>query len=161
MASLSRANVHANVVVGLLMLTLVAQAALSLRLVRLRARMARLEGRESELFHSLTEVRGWAVQETPGGREEVLHFRGEDSAAAVRTRREKELAPDVEKVAEAEGADDDAATTVFDAALLHAELQRSSQLRGEEEEEEVERTPEGECEVTLVTAVEHGEKEGT
>lgn len=149
---------HANVVIGLLMLTLVAQAALSLRLVRLRARVGRLEGKEIELFQSITEVRGWAGQEARAVQGEILPARVDDSAASAHTRREKELAPVLEKLADAEVADEDA-TTMFDPGLLRAELHRSSRLSAEEEQDKT--TPQGECDVTLVTVVQHREKEGS
>ena len=151
---------HANVVIGLLMLTLVAQAAHVLRMARFRARLTRLEGKELELFQSITEVRGWVRQEARSGQGEVRCSRVPDSAASARTRREKELAPILEKLAEAEvAAGDDAATTVFDSVRFQAELHRTSRRGAEEERDET--TPVGECEVTLVTVVEPGEKEET
>jgi len=145
------------------MLTLVAQAAHVLRMARFRARLTRLEGKELELFQSITEVRGWVRQEARSGQGEVRCSRVPDSAASARTRREKELAPILEKLAEAEvAAGDDAATTVFDSVRFQAELHRTSRRGAEEEQERDEATPQGEREVTLVTTVvEHPEKEGS
>lgn len=57
---------HANVVVGLLLIALVAQAALSLRLMRLRSRVERVEAKELELMRSIAAVEGWAGQEIGG-----------------------------------------------------------------------------------------------
>ncbi|MFS8069065.1 MAG: hypothetical protein ACMG6S_22120 [Byssovorax sp.] len=153
---------HANVVIGLLMLTLVLQAAHVLRMARFRARLRRLEGKEFELFQSLTEVRGWVRQETRSGQGEIRCSRVLDSAAPVRTRRQKELAPVLEKLADAEVAEgDDAATTVFDSVRFQAELHGTSRRGAEEERERDETTPQGACEVTLVTVVGPGEKEET
>src|SRR5512132_3374356 len=106
--------------------------------MRLHARMARLEGKEFELFRSITEVRRWAAQETRAFRGEVTLARVDDPAASIRTRREKELAPVLEKPANTEEADDDA-TTVFNPELLRAELHPPPRLSSEEE------TPQSEC----------------
>lgn len=148
---------QANVIVGLLMVMLFAQAALSLRLMHLHARMARLEGKELELFRSITEVRRWAAQKTRAFRGEVTLAGVDDSATSIRACREKELAPVLEKPANAEEADD-AETTFFNPELLRAELHQPARLSSEEEEET---PPQGEREVTLVTVFQHPEKEGS
>ena len=170
---------HANIVVGLLLVALVAQAALSMRLVRLRARMARLEGKELELFRSILAVRRWVATEIgalqgavtvrepslplPVKREAKPEAEAEqdpeEQRATIETPVPIEVLQGLQDGEEKAGEDNDA-TTVFDPEALRHALRPPPLLCAEEEEEEKE--PLGqERSGMVVTAFHSPEKEGT
>ena len=170
---------HATtVVVGLPMVMLFAQAALSLRLQRLRVQIARLEGRELDLFRFIIDVRKATEKETRAIREEFSLARVNDSIASIRKRRAQkrvttglaaqltvepgEQRSSVEASAStailekptSQDVTDDEKTTLFTSELLRGALHQPQVLSQQEEAT----TQEGEA--NLVTVFEYSEKEG-
>ena len=152
---------HANIVIGLLLVAVFAHAALSLRLMRLGARMGRVEAKELELLRTIA-----AVQEIGALRGAVTvreiavpqSFKPEPKAEEDPEEQRATLAT-AAPTHDAEPGEDNEVTTVFDSeALCHA-LQSTPWLGADPEEEEPARH---ERSAMFITAFHHPpEKEGT
>ena len=152
---------HANIVIGLLLVAVFAHAALSLRLMRLGARMGRVEAKELELLRTIA-----AVQEIGALRGAVTvreiavpqSFKPEPKAEEDPEEQRATLAT-AAPTHDAEPGEDNEVTTVFDSeALCHA-LQSTPWLGADPEEEEPARHKRS---AMLVTAFHHPpKKEGT
>lgn len=152
---------HANIVIGLLLVAVFAHAALSLRLMRLGTRMGRVEAKELELLRTIA-----AVQEIGALRGAVTvreiavpqSFKPEPKAEEDPEEQRATLAT-AAPTHDAEPGEDNEVTTVFDSeALCHA-LQSTPWLGADPEEEEPARH---ERSAMFITAFHHPpEKEGT
>lgn len=152
---------HANIVIGLLLVAVFAHAALSLRLMRLGARMGRVEAKELELLRTIA-----AVQEIGALRGAVTvreiavpqSFKPEPKAEEDPEEQRATLAT-AAPTHDAEPGEDNEVTTVFDSeALCHA-LQSTPWLGADPEEEEPARHKRS---AMFITAFHHPpEKEGT
>ena len=154
---------HANIVIGLLLVAVFAHAALSLRLMRLGARMGRVEAKELELLRTIAAV------------QEIGALRGAVTVReiAVPQSHKGEIEPKAEEDPEeqratlataapthdAEPGEDNEVTTVFDSeALCHA-LRSTPWLGPESEAAEPARHKRS---AMFITAFHHPpEKEGT
>ena len=152
---------HANIVIGLLLVAVFAHAALSLRLMRLGARMGRVEAKELELLRTIA-----AVQEI-GALRGAVTVREIAVPQSFKPELEAEEDPEEQRATlataapthDAEPGEDNEVTTVFDSeALCHA-LQSTPWLGADPEEEEPARHKRS---AMFVTAFHHPpEKEGT
>ena len=152
---------HANIVIGLLLVAVFAHAALSLRLMRLGARMGRVEAKELELLRTIA-----AVQEI-GALRGAVTVREIAVPQSFKPELEAEEDPEEQRATlataapthDAEPGEDNEVTTVFDSeALCHA-LQSTPWLGPGSEAAEPARQ---ERSAMFVTAFHHPpEKEGT
>ena len=172
---------QANIVVGLLMVALFAQAVLSLRLQRLRGRVEIAESKGRELARSVSSVRAWAVQEIEAMQDQAAQGQvtlrepmggappgltpppvpaptlapppdPEEQRTTLVTPAPKEVPQTL--LQESGEAGDEEATTVFDPEALRHALRPPPQLGPDEE------TPHGER-PTFVTMFPPPEKEGS